>query len=99
MKKFKTKYESFLEHPDLTCTKCGRKMRLWPDQVKIIIFEINWITESLCCCRALCFFVIQLYRLVKVTAPLEKILKEKGREITRNNNILIDREKVQLLRV
>ena len=75
-------------------------MRLWADQVKIIILKNKlYFTESLCWCRARCFFVIQLYRLVKVTEPLEKILKEKGREITKNNNILIDPEKVQLLRV
>ena len=34
VKKNKTRFESFLEHPDLSCIKCCRKLRLWTDQVK-----------------------------------------------------------------
>ena len=47
MKKCKVKYESFLENPGICCTKCGRKLRLWDDQVMKPCSELR-IILSVC---------------------------------------------------
>lgn len=41
VKKNKTRFESFLEHPDLSCIKCCRKLRLWTDQGTLFVCNSN----------------------------------------------------------